>query len=68
MTGPRASGATIVSEIPCRVSKIAPNGSDPVQKNRLKSVEPGQRSCRSLVGNTEGKIASFSAIPVTTQG
>jgi hypothetical protein len=54
------------SEIPCRVSNIAPNGSDPVQHDRLKSVEPVQRSSRSLVGNTEGKIA-FVAIPVTTQ-
>jgi hypothetical protein len=58
----------IPSEIPCRVSNIAPNGSDPVQKNRLKSVEPGQRSCRSLVGNTEGKIASFSSDPRNDSG
>jgi hypothetical protein len=46
-----------VSEIPCRVSNIAPSGSDPVQKDRLKSVEPGQPLAGVLVGNTEGKIA-----------
>ena len=36
-----------VSEIPCRVSNIARGGSDPVQVNWLKSVEP-YRCSRAL--------------------
>ena len=45
------------SEIPCRVSNIAPSGSDPVQQTGSNRWNPNDAR-RRIEGNTEGKITA----------